>query len=137
MYLQYYQSILFQSTLPRKERPITLGLNLLSIDFNPRSHARSDLLPDYLGVEKSISIHAPTQGATAKLHSFHTRKLCFTSKFYTIRLKITILSDQIIFFSRHFIKFPPFIWCESPREFMFTLHSHLAISGIYHKVIPT
>ena len=84
-----------------------------------------------------ISIHAPTQGATAKLHSFHTRKLCFTSKFYTIRLKITILSDQIIFFSRHFIKFPPFIWCESPREFMFTLHSHLAISGIYHKVIPT
>ena len=53
-----------------------------------------------------ISIHAPTQGATAKLHRFHTRKFYFTSKFYTIRLKITILSGQIIFFLVSLSNFP-------------------------------
>ena len=56
--------------------------------------------------ESTISIHAPTQGATAKLHRFHTRKFYFTSKFYTIRLKITILSGQIIFFLVSLSNFP-------------------------------
>ena len=44
----------------------------LSIDFNPRSHERSDnYIPDEF---KSyiISIHAPTRGATTALSDFQT-----------------------------------------------------------------
>ena len=99
-----------------------------SSNFNPRSHARSDIDPRFLELTLfisihaptqgatttgcilagniPISIHAPTQGATAKLHRFHTRKFYFTSKFYTIRLKITILSGQIIFFLVSLSNFP-------------------------------
>ena len=74
--------------------------------FNPHSHARSDGFVVVSPSIFSISIHAPTQGATAKLHRFHTRKFYFTSKFYTIRLKITILSGQIIFFLVSLSNFP-------------------------------
>ena len=56
----------FQSTLPREERllqatPFTLGRHY----FNPRSHERSDYACSKCGVISSISIHAPTRGATA------------------------------------------------------------------------
>ena len=79
---------LFQSTLPREERPYLFAVNaLLSnhfnprshersdfscrdcimeiIDFNPRSHERSDSDIQCACVHiSSISIHAPTRGAT-------------------------------------------------------------------------
>ena len=35
------------------------------IDFNPRSHERSDLASKYHNYFGMISIHAPTRGATA------------------------------------------------------------------------
>ena len=96
----------FQSTLPRKERLNEEKLLLICNNFNPRSHARSDSDAVADAALVMISIHAPTQGATAKLHRFHTRKFYFTSKFYTIRLKITILSGQIIFFLVSLSNFP-------------------------------
>ena len=56
----------FQSTLPREERRCTTGTTyLISAYFNPRSHERSDnrAATSYAGC--SISIHAPTRGATS------------------------------------------------------------------------
>ena len=46
-------------------------------DFNPRSHERSDNFGLLLSLFQSISIHAPTRGATAILH----KKFVY---FYTI-----------------------------------------------------
>ncbi len=78
----------FQSTLPRRERHSSLHLPskekhfnprshagsdgaLITrvqprIDFNPRSHAGSDRYEESSGGGLSISIHAPTQGATTQ-----------------------------------------------------------------------
>ena len=77
---------MFQSTLPRRERQTRIFLRLTKSCFNPRSHAGSDScqipsLPDQTGFNPrshagsdslalaaarlySVSIHAPTQGAT-------------------------------------------------------------------------
>ena len=80
----------FQSTLPREERPVRrYSLPLISVNFNPRSHERSDTLfvLKYIKIHNfnprshersdavqhkclglwSISIHAPTRGATDTL----------------------------------------------------------------------
>ena len=54
----------FQSTLPRRERLMSVSAHLTHPDFNPRSHEGSDepvLIYDFCPV---ISIHAPTKGAT-------------------------------------------------------------------------
>ena len=71
---------LFQSTLPREER---LGYNASGIlyrYFNPRSHERSDKGFEDLCNLISISIHAPTRGATknhntdiSKVYDFNPR----------------------------------------------------------------
>ena len=85
--LMAFQILLFQSTLPRRERP-TLGLLLERTkqfqstlprrerrralqrlaqshpDFNPRSREGSDELAAYGEYEELISIHAPAKGAT-------------------------------------------------------------------------
>ena len=55
----------FQSTLPREERP-AISVFLLSITsyFNPRSHERSDPCRLLFSHASNISIHAPTRGAT-------------------------------------------------------------------------
>ena len=90
----------FQSTLPREERPIKVTLVYtfkisihaptrgatrfiwyrfkIYINFNPRSHERSDQFDRKLKQQaQKISIHAPTRGATAILH----KKFVY---FYTI-----------------------------------------------------
>ena len=36
----------FQSTLPREERPGVVGIAIGVVNFNPRSHERSDCLTD-------------------------------------------------------------------------------------------
>ena len=56
----------FQSTLPREERQITDTLICnLRWYFNPRSHERSDgKWHDKIACPHTISIHAPTRGAT-------------------------------------------------------------------------
>ena len=55
---------IFQSTLPREERPTTWQLTLVLYNFNPRSHERSDDIFMLYDKNYSISIHAPTRGAT-------------------------------------------------------------------------
>ena len=57
--------VVFQSTLPRRERP-GLGRRRLWLgNFNPRSREGSDILADALGIlTVTISIHAPAKGAT-------------------------------------------------------------------------
>ena len=54
----------FQSTLPREERQSNHASTNMSDDFNPRSHERSDSKTAYKPCTKTISIHAPTRGAT-------------------------------------------------------------------------
>ena len=81
-------SALFQSTLPREERPIsTKVISIIYIYFNPRSHERSDVYSHISSPHSAyfnprshersdaerpeeayapeISIHAPTRGATS------------------------------------------------------------------------
>ena len=89
---------LFQSTLPREERPaLLLRQTIYSPDFNPRSHERSDTFSRSISSLSvtfqstlpreerqasflfhfsllSISIHAPTRGATI---FFKCPKLCW------------------------------------------------------------
>ena len=56
----------FQSTLPREERPSLYLLGAHLHNFNPRSHERSDSQQSELITMLRISIHAPTRGATEK-----------------------------------------------------------------------
>ena len=80
--------IWFQSTLPRRERPCPLvpalpilcfnprsheGSDFYRADhtwqagsFNPRSHEGSDIVIDRHVSDISVSIHAPTKGATER-----------------------------------------------------------------------
>ena len=62
---QHMHSLLFQSTLPREERPSLYLLGAHLHNFNPRSHERSDSQQSELITMLRISIHAPTRGATA------------------------------------------------------------------------
>ena len=55
---------LFQSTLPREERLLYCLVFVGVVYFNPRSHERSDKKSVDDGDMMSISIHAPTRGAT-------------------------------------------------------------------------
>ena len=56
----------FQSTLPREERRRWITLLVHHLNFNPRSHERSDNTRTVVIVVLDISIHAPTRGATKK-----------------------------------------------------------------------
>ncbi len=57
----------FQSTLPRRERPILDVQQPARHDFNPRSREGSDDYGDETSAVKFISIHAPAKGATYRL----------------------------------------------------------------------
>ena len=59
----------FQSTLPREERPGRHRPEGEPRNFNPRSHERSDDKSRPLPAQEAISIHAPTRGATRSLRS--------------------------------------------------------------------
>ena len=55
----------FQSTLPRREWLVHIGIISRQADFNPHSHEGSDLpLCEYLWMFFFISIHTPTKGVT-------------------------------------------------------------------------
>ena len=62
-----HSSVVFQSTLPREERPGSFPAAVgLMLHFNPRSHERSDMRSSFPSSFIScISIHAPTRGATS------------------------------------------------------------------------
>ena len=60
--------ILFQSTLPREERPSSRQVFYKILHFNPRSHERSDGQKQLINHARIISIHAPTRGATEYTH---------------------------------------------------------------------
>ena len=56
---------IFQSSLPRGERPTPKPATTAGSDFNPRSHEGSDAWCTYRSICLAISILAPTRGATA------------------------------------------------------------------------
>ena len=61
--------VIFQSTLRRTERRLVAKSKAQqNLDFNPRSDERSDHVDDVYNYCVLISIHAPTNGATAILH---------------------------------------------------------------------
>ena len=55
----------FQSTLPHGERQISSFGFDLELTFNPRSHTGSDEIERIKSLWATLSIHAPTRGATA------------------------------------------------------------------------
>ena len=57
--------LIFQSTLPREERQTMRKLTIAELNFNPRSHERSDCILTECHCTFDISIHAPTRGATS------------------------------------------------------------------------
>ena len=59
-----YRPDVFQSTLPREERPNRSLKKSRCKNFNPRSHERSDGIGAASIKAFTISIHAPTRGAT-------------------------------------------------------------------------
>ena len=60
----------FQSTLLQEERRLPERLYRCFSYFNPRSYKRSDMLTFATTNDaRKISIHAPTRGATAKMHN--------------------------------------------------------------------
>ena len=65
---------IFQSTLPREERPISPRMFPNAFYFNPRSRERSDVVGDQKHGTNIISIHAPARGATlSKCDNIHSR----------------------------------------------------------------
>ena len=65
---------IFQSTLPREERPISPRMFPNAFYFNPRSRERSDCNFVNLEIKLFISIHAPARGATlSKCDNIHSR----------------------------------------------------------------
>ena len=58
------QTVQFQSTLLQEERHYHLSPTKTVNDFNPRSYKRSDIQHHSKRVSFTISIHAPTRGAT-------------------------------------------------------------------------
>ena len=93
--------IVFQSTLPRGERPTRFFLTSSSYNFNPRSREGSDCSPcDSISIV-DISIHAPARGATLvllcrQMRDFHFNPRSregsdvFRGKMYFAKLKISI-----------------------------------------------
>ena len=62
---------IFQSTLPRGERPTSYPDCQRDRNFNPRSHAGSDYYFHFTILSLDISIHAPTRGATIKINCYN------------------------------------------------------------------
>ncbi len=63
-------AFMFQSTLPRRERPLwNMAYDLLYL-FQSTLHRGSDLVPSLYIILTVVSIHAPTEGATAALILF-------------------------------------------------------------------
>ena len=58
--------LLFQSTLPQEERRLEETQQAQARNFNPRSHKRSDVAVITQYRSRTISIHAPTRGATVQ-----------------------------------------------------------------------
>ena len=69
----------FQSTLPREERRQEPTSTSSGSYFNPRSHERSDALRIHDRAHVSISIHAPTRGATASFPAILDQTIEFQS----------------------------------------------------------
>ncbi len=62
----FLETLQFQSTLPRRERQHRQGHENLNLCFNPRSHGGSDIDRLPCRGRRPVSIHAPTEGATAR-----------------------------------------------------------------------
>ena len=132
----------FQSTLPRRERQNSASIVLLTDDFNPRSLVGSDMKALWPNNHSSISIHAPSQGATRwtqawqhkRTISIHAPSQGATAKTNQHHPKLeknhqsnaaflsTITSPLL--FSAFINIIRQILRCESPKDFMFASHSH-------------
>ena len=73
-------NLIFQSTLPRGERHVD-GIPFKGIwDFNPRSHEGSDEICYNKIIRNKISIHAPTRGATVSFAPLSKKALHFNPR---------------------------------------------------------
>ena len=75
------------------------GTAILPLDFNPRSHERSDVKEFSHSMILSISIHAPTRGATATSLMYRQKLTKFQSTLpREERLMVAILNQKILVF---------------------------------------
>ena len=70
--------LLFQSTLPRRERRLIAVNVMYNVHFNPRSREGSDIVSVLFSLGICISIHAPAKGATSST-SFSVSMVLFQS----------------------------------------------------------
>ena len=70
----------FQSTLPRRERPIHPRVFCLEHSFNPRSREGSDFAVSHFIKLTYVSIHAPAKGATKPPYSVLPSNICFNPR---------------------------------------------------------
>ena len=111
----------FQSTLPRRERPIVSHCAFFTTDFNPRSHEGSDMEEQEILVSIAISIHAPTKGATSVQVLSYNTTMNFNPRshegsdsnfiqFYILYFSISINLYQ--YFPSYFLSLPsPYNFC--------------------------
>ena len=69
----------FQSTLPRRERRRSMQSRAADGDFNPRSREGSDIFRLPQSIRSDISIHAPAKGATRELRDADEWEVLFQS----------------------------------------------------------
>ena len=143
---------LFQSTLPRRERPLISILHHNNLCFNPRSREGSDkntydlqtpcsfqstlprrerlILLDILEFF-IVSIHAPTKGATA-ISAKNSFQFSAKSTNYHFIYLIFPFSHPLFFL--HSTSFVHILECESPGIFMSASYSHSYIitKSMYH-----
>ncbi len=74
------QTCEFQSALPRGERLLLQQITDHQRNFNPRSHEGSDSKRKRTAMRSTISIRAPTRGATSKTLIKGIRKLYFNPR---------------------------------------------------------
>lgn len=111
------------NTRPYKRSDRSLTASFFLSAFSPRSYARSDAaVSSPSSVQTTISIHAPTQGATAKLHRNYKLPLY---KLYNIFKMTQYLILLIIKKITNLPVILPKIRCECTGVLMFTPHSHL------------
>ena len=119
------ERIIFQSTLPRRKWHALMELFNRKIDFNPHFREGSDSTGiEYQVFLQKISIHTSAKEVTANMHNIPNKYCFFLPNFNPfwlimqpfLQIYLKKITPSSIF--NHFFK------CESPRQTMFTPHSH-------------
>ena len=125
-------SILFQSTLPRRERHFSSGIFFARYSFQstlPRRERQVQL--QALERERLISIHTPTKGATAIL----TNNFLFFCSISLINFVLYLKNIQILFIFRYKFNFSLHILSANLPLFLCLLYTRIAIKSMVDQLV--